>query len=58
MLAKGLSLVPQYMNSAEQATNLMHIIAFLVHSFGEMLHSMEEGAQGLLAGQGLPECPQ
>ncbi len=38
--------------------DLMNIMAVLIHSFGEVLHSMEQGAQGLLAGQGLPEGPQ
>ncbi len=36
----------------------MNIMAVLIHSFGEVLHSVEQGAQGLLAGQGLPEGPQ
>ena len=38
--------------------DLMHIMAVLIHSFGEVLHSVEQGAQGLLAGQGLPEGSQ
>ena len=36
----------------------MNIMAVLIHSFGEVLHSMEQGAQGLLTGQGLPEGSQ
>ena len=36
----------------------MNIMAVLIHSFGEVLHSVEQGAQGLLTGQGLPEGSQ
>ncbi len=36
----------------------MNIMAVLIHLFDEVLHSVEQGAQGLLAGQGLPEGPQ
>jgi len=36
----------------------MNIMAVLIHSFGEVLHSVEQGPQGLLTGQGLPEGSQ
>lgn len=41
-----------------QVDDLVHIMAFLVHSLSQVLHSVEQGTQGLLAGQGLSESPK
>ena len=40
-----------------QVGDLMHVMAFLVHSLGEVLHSVKQGPQGLLTRQGLSESP-